>query len=64
MKFKIEKELKWKSSELKTQIDYYIWVDSTCIAVYSSEDEARKALEIIKVEYQQPLREIIYEEEI
>jgi hypothetical protein len=64
MKFKIERELKWRPSELKTQVDYYIWADSNCIAVYSSEDEARNALEIIKVEYQQPLREVIYEEEI
>jgi hypothetical protein len=64
MKFKIEKELKWVPSKLTTKIDYYIWVDSNCIAVYDNEDEARNALEIIKVEYKQPLREIIHEEEI
>lgn len=62
--FKIEKETRWNTIELKPQIIYYVWANNKCLTATSSEEEAMKAYEAAKQSYIEFKTEIIKEETI
>ena len=62
--FKIEKETKWDGIKLVSRTHYFIWANSSCLGVTSSEEEAMKIYEAAKQHYVESKSEIIKEETI
>jgi len=62
--FRIEKETRWNSTELKSVVMYFVWAGTKCLSATNSEEEAMKVYEAAKKHYIEPTSEIIKEETI
>jgi hypothetical protein len=64
MTFKIEKEIKWNGNTMQSETRYFIWVGRECIALCTTEEEAREKYVIIKEKYVGNKSEILIEETV
>jgi hypothetical protein len=62
--FKIEKDTRFNTSTLATDINYYVWAGRECIGLFHSEEEALKMYETAKNNYLPAASEIIREETV
>lgn len=62
--FKIEKDTRWNSNQLKSDVKYFVWADSECLGVAFSEEEALQLYEAAKKNYIRRGSEIIKEERV
>jgi hypothetical protein len=62
--FKIEKDTRFNTSTLATDINYYVWAGRECIGLFHSEEEALKMYEAAKKNYLPAASEIIKEETV
>jgi hypothetical protein len=62
--FRIEKDTRFNTSTLTTDVNYYVWAGRECIGLFHSEEEALKMYEAAKKNYLPAASEIIKEETI
>jgi hypothetical protein len=62
--FKIEKDTRWNSLKLTTDVKYYVWAGTECLGLCFSEEEAVELYEAAKKSYSPRGTEIVKEETV